>query len=166
MKVQEIMKKQAVFCGLDTTLASAVEIMRENGCGFLPVVGEGGNVIGVITDRDICIALGTRNQKPGDITAREVMLLKRCTFPRLFTCTADDDLHSALKTMRMAKVRRLPVIDREGELVGILSMDEIVLQACAHASKHGISCKDVIEAYQDIFQGRRQPPATRRPTAA
>jgi CBS domain-containing protein len=80
MKVQEVMRERAVFCGLDTTLAAAVDLMRKNGCGFLPVVGEGGNVIGVITDRDICIALGTRNQKPIDVLVKDVMLPKQYTF--------------------------------------------------------------------------------------
>ena len=49
--------------GLDTTLAEASELMCKNGCGFLPVVGEGGNVIGAITDRDMCIALGIETRQ-------------------------------------------------------------------------------------------------------
>ena len=62
MKVRDGMRKQAAFCGLDTTLAEAAELMCKNGCGFLPVVGEGGNVIGTITGRDMCIALGTQDK--------------------------------------------------------------------------------------------------------
>jgi CBS domain-containing protein len=127
MKVREVMR-EPVFCGLDATLAAAVELMRNNGCGFLPIVGEGGNVIGVITDRDICIALGTRNQKPSDVLVKDVMLPKQYTFPKLFTCTPNDDIHCVLEVMRTEKVRRLPVIDHEGGLLGILSMDDIVLQ--------------------------------------
>ena len=69
MRVREVMEKP-VFCGLDMTLGAAVELMHNNNCGFLPIVGEGGNVIGVITDRDICIALGTRNQKPTDLLSK------------------------------------------------------------------------------------------------
>ena len=150
MKVRDVMRKTAVFCGLDTNLAAAVELMCKNGCGFLPVVGEGGNVIGVITDRDICIALGTRNQKPTEVLVKDVMLPEQYTFPKLFTCTPDDDIHCVLKTMRMEKIRRVPAIDREGALMGILSMDDIVLQACARAGKHDISCEDVVNAYKAI----------------
>jgi CBS domain-containing protein len=163
MKIRDVMRKQAVFCGLDTNLAAAVELMGKNGCGFLPVVGEGGNVIGVITDRDICIALGTRNRKPVDVLVRHVMLPEQYTFPKLFTCTADDDIHNVLKTMRIERIRRVPVIDREGGLVGILSMDDIVLRACAGAGKHDISCKDVVDAYKSICahhdRGTRRRPA-------
>lgn len=150
MKVRDVMTKQAVFCGLDTTLAAAVELMSDNVCGFLPVVGEGGNVIGAITDRDICIALGTRNLKPTDVLVRDVMFPKQYTFPKLFTCTSDDDIHNVLTTMRIEKIRRIPVINREGGLAGVLSMDDMVLRACAGAGKTGLSCRDVVEAYQAI----------------
>ena len=165
MKVREVMRKQAVFCGLNTTLAAAVDLMCKNGFGFLPVVGEGGNVIGVITDRDISIALGTRNEKPADVLVKDVTLLQQYTFPKLFTCTPEDDLHCVLKTMRMERIRRVPVIDGEGSLLGILSMDDIVLRACARAGKQDISCKDVVDAYKAICAHRRHP-ARRRTTAA
>lgn len=164
MKIRDVMRKQAVFCGLDTNLAAAVELMGKSECGFLPVVGDGGNVIGVITDRDICIALGTRNQKPTGVLVRDVMLPKQYTFPKLFTCTPDDDIHNVLKTMRIEKIRRVPVIDREGGLAGILSMDDIVLRACAGGGKHDISCKDVVDTYKAICTHRNR--GTRRRPAA
>jgi CBS domain-containing protein len=164
MKVREVMG-EPVFCGLDTTLVGAVELMRNNNCGFLPIVGEGGNVIGVITDRDICIALGIRNQKPSDVLVKDVMLPKQYTFPKLFTCTPNDDIHCVLKAMRIEKVRRMPVIDHEGGLLGILSMNDIVLRAFAGAGKHDISCKDVVDTYKAIC-AHQGPPARLRPTVA
>jgi CBS domain-containing protein len=165
MKIREVMREQAAFCGLDTTLAAAVDLMLKNGCGFLPVVGEGGNVIGVITDRDVCIALGTRNQMPTDVFVKDVMLPKQYTFPKLFTCTPDDDIHCVLKTMRIEKIPRLPVIDREGALLGILSLDDIVLGACECAGKRDVSCQDVVDCYKAIC-ARPKLPKRRRPTAA
>jgi CBS domain-containing protein len=164
MKVREVMG-EPVFCGLDTTLMAAVELMRNNNCGFLPIVGEGGNVIGVISDRDICIALGTWNQKPSDVLVKDVMLPKQYTFPKLFTCTRNDDIHCVLKTMRIEKIRRMPVVHHEGGLLGILSMDDIVLRACASAGKRDISCKNVVDAYEAICAHRGHP-AWLRPTAA
>jgi CBS domain-containing protein len=62
-------------------------------CGFLPVSGNDGKIVGVITDRDICIALGTRNRLAGEVTAREVMT------NRLFACSPDDDVHPAMQMM-------------------------------------------------------------------
>lgn len=144
MKVRDVMTKNASFCGPDTNLAAAVDLMWRSGGGFLPVVGEGGNVIGVITDRDICIAAGTRNRRPSELLVRDVMSGK------LFTCTAEDDVHCALKTIRIQGIRRLPVIDREGALVGILSMDDIALQAREHALSKDVSYEDVEDTYKAI----------------
>jgi len=150
MKVREVMTRETAFCGLDTSLAAAVEIMRKFNCGFLPVVGEGGNVIGVITDRDICIAVGKRDEKPSEVLVRDVMLPSDRTFPALYVCTPDDNVNCVLKTMRAQKIRRLPVVDREGALQGVLSIDEVVLRACEHAGHEGISCKEVVETYKAI----------------
>ena len=161
MKVREVMVKETAFCGLDTTLAGAVETMQKINCGFLPVVGEGGNVVGVITDRDICVTLGKLDQRPSEVRVRDVMLPKDRTFPALYVCTPDDAVHCVLKTMRAHKIRRLPVIDREGALQGVVSIDDLVLHACEHGGLEDISSKEVVETYKGI---RRHVP--RWPVAA
>ena len=161
MTVRDVMTKRTVFCGLDTNLASAVVTMRENNCGFLPVIGDGGNVVGVVTDRDVSIALGTRDRKPSEVLVRDIMLPKDRTFPALYVCTPDDRLRCVLKTMREQKIRRVPVVDREGALQGVLSIDDLVLHACEQAGPEGISCREVIETFKAI---RRSP--ERRPVAA
>ncbi len=120
MKVRDVMTRQAQFCGPESTVEQASSLMRKTNCGFLPVVGDGGNVIGVITDRDICIGLGTRNRKPSDLRVWDVMPHK------LFTCMEGDSIHCALTTMREARIRRLPVVDRDDALVGVLSVDDIL----------------------------------------
>jgi len=144
MKVREVMTKKACFCGPESTLEEACFLMRKNNCGFLPVVGDGGNVIGIVTDRDICIALGTRNRKPSDLRVWDVMPRK------LFTCMEGDDVHCALKTLRTAKIRRLPVIDRDGSLVGVLSIDDVVLRAKEHVLPKDVSYGDVENTYKAI----------------
>jgi CBS domain-containing protein len=159
MKVGDAMTKSPSFCGPDESLAAAAGIMSRIGCGFLPVVGEGGNVIGVITDRDISIALGTRNRRPSDVLVKDVMSRK------LFTCTPEDEVHCALKTIQIEGVRRLPVIDREGALAGVLSIDDIALKASERAFRRDISYKDVEETYKAIC-GHAMSPAKRRHAAA
>jgi CBS domain-containing protein len=161
MKVRELMTREAASCGLDASLATAVHLMEKRHLGFLPVTGDGGNVIGAITDRDICVALGTRNQKASEVLVRDVVLAKDLTSAKLYTCTADDKIHCVLKTMREAKIRRLPVVNAEGELQGILSIDDLVLRACEHAGKEGISCAEVVETYQAISR-----PMVEHPVAA
>ena len=156
MKVREVMTKHAAFCGPESTLEEASFLMRKNNCGFLPVIGDGGNVIGVVTDRDMCIALGTRNRKPSDMRVWDVMPRK------LFTCMEGDDVHCALKTFRGARIRRLPVIDRDGGLAGVLSIDDIVLHAREHLLRKDISYEDVENAYKAI-RGRPALPDTSCP---
>jgi CBS domain-containing protein len=122
MKVRDVMIKDVKFCSPGLNLAAVAEILWKQGCGTLPVV-EKDRVLGVITDRDICIALGTRNTKPAETFVKDVALGK------LFYCGPSDDIHSALQTMAAQKVRRLPVIDSEGNLQGILCLDDIVMLA-------------------------------------
>jgi CBS domain-containing protein len=122
MKVSEIMMRTPAGCTRETNLGAAVEIMWNRNCGFLPVVDERGCVNAVVTDRDICIALGTRNRLPGQITVAEVARKE------VVSCQPNDDIRTALATMREAGVRRLPVVDWEGKLQGVLSMDDVVLR--------------------------------------
>lgn len=107
-------------CTPEINLGAAVEILWNENCGILPVVDGDEKVISVITERDICIALGTRNRLPGEITVGDVAT------HRAICCSSHDDVRSALAKMVEAKVRRLPVVNAEGKLEGILTMDHIV----------------------------------------
>jgi CBS domain-containing protein len=82
MKVQEIMVKDVKTCHPETNLAEATQIMWANDIGALSVVDNGNEVLGMITDRDIAIAVGTRNRAPAELTAFEVKPNPR----ELYTC--------------------------------------------------------------------------------
>lgn len=123
MKVREVMTKDVRACFPDTSLAAAAVLMWENDCGVLPVVVDGGNAVGVITDRDIAIAVGTRGRAPQDLRVDEVIR------GPVVACLPDDDVHTALETMRKERLRRLPVLDSGGALQGILSINDVVLHA-------------------------------------
>ena len=71
MKVKDIMTQSAVCCSPDTNVGAAVELMWVHNCGMLPVVGTDRKLFGIVTDRDICIAMGTRNRLPGELTVRD-----------------------------------------------------------------------------------------------
>jgi CBS domain-containing protein len=144
MKVQDVMVKGVRFCNPDTNLATVTKIFWEQGCGALPVV-ENGRAIGMITDRDIAIALGTRNAKAGETFVRDVAL------PKVFFCLGQDDIHTALNTMRAQQVRRLPVVDNEGALVGILSLDDIVLFA-EETPTGELTYTDVVDTMKSIYE--------------
>jgi CBS domain-containing protein len=150
MKVKDVMMGTPYYCQLDTNLGSAAELMWIGNCGFLPVMGDGGKIVGVITDRDICIALGTRNRLAGDVTVREVMT------NRLFSCSPDDDVHVAMEMMKEGGVRRLPVIVGNGTLVGVISMDDLLLRAEAGwiGSRPELSTEEVVNTCRAIDQRR------------
>ena len=148
MRVRDVMMRTPASCNAQTNLAAAVEILWNRNCGFLPVANAEGKIIGVVTDRDICIALGTRNQLAGEVTVGDVISGK------LFACQADDDVRTALATMAQEKVRRLPVIGADGKLEGILSMDDAVLHAeASHPGKASeLSNEDVAVTLKKLYQ--------------
>jgi CBS domain-containing protein len=123
MKVKDIMTQSAVGCSANTNIGEAVELMWVHNCGMLPVVGPDHKLSGIITDRDICIAVGTRNKLAGELTVGEIATKEA------FTCTPEDDVYTALHIMANKQVRRLPVVDDTGILQGILSTDDIVAHA-------------------------------------
>ena len=143
MRVLDLMVKDVKFCSPVTNLAAVAEILWKEGCGTLPVV-ENGRVLGIITDRDICIALGTRNVKAADTLVKDVAL------PKLFYCAPKDDIHAALATMSAQKVRRLPVLDRTGTLQGILCLDDIV--SAAREKTGELTYFDVVNTWKAICE--------------
>jgi CBS domain-containing protein len=146
MQVKDIMVRDTRFCRPDTNLAEAGLIMWENDCGALPVVEGGGKVVGMITDRDICMAVGTRNRAPSEITVFEV----KPNPQELYSCAPEDDIHAALQTMRTQGVQRLPVVN-SGQLRGILCLDEVALNA---RKRDGISSEDVVDTLRAICEHR------------
>lgn len=125
MKVLDIMKRQASVTTPGSHLARAGRLMAEVGCGILPVVDDEEQLVGVITDRDITLAVSGRDRRPSEIQVHQVMS------GEAFTCTAEQDVREAMRTMRERRVRRLPVVDSGGRLEGILSLDDIVMEARA-----------------------------------
>ena len=123
MKIKEIMTKQPKTASRGTTLAAAAHLLWGADCGILPVV-DGGKLVGVVTDRDMYVALATRNKPASQITVGEVSTGK------VWACGPDDDVHAALDTMASQRLRRLPVA-QDGALVGIISMNDLVLAAGA-----------------------------------
>jgi CBS domain-containing protein len=130
MKVQDVMTSEVRACRPEFSLAQVATLMWEHDCGALPVVSGDNRVIGMITDRDIAIAVGTKSRPASEIAVSEVIS------GRVYAATLDEDIHAALKTMRHEKVRRLPVTSREGMLQGILSLNDIILRAEEEKGRH------------------------------
>lgn len=159
MNVQDVMTREVHTCAPTTNLAAVAELMWRNDCGALPIV-DGGKLKGIVTDRDICIALGTRNARASDVTAAGVAA------PIVTTCAASDDLHHALRIMRAHKIRRLPVVDEEGNLQGILCLNEIVLRAHKGDRRAADICyEDVVSTLKAICEHRHHDTGDLKPIA-
>ena len=140
------MNPDAKSIWITESLADAAKLMWQNDCGILPIIKDGRKVIGMITDRDICMGTSMKDSNPSGISVEQVMSGK------VYAATPDEDVEQALQTMKEHKVRRLPVVNAEGELAGILSMNDVVLTAEESNGKSQIKYADVVETYQAICQ--------------
>ena len=160
MKVQDAMTYDVQSCQPETNLADAAMRMWRGDFGILPVVASG-KVVGMITDRDICMAAATKHRDPAKIRVKDVMSGK------VYGCSPDTDIHEALKIMQQKQVRRLPIINAEdGRLAGILSLNDLALKAQTAANAE-LSAQDVEETMRAICAHPKAPPAkpARRPAA-
>src|SRR5512146_1510339 len=119
MNVEAIMTPSPFFATRDATVSEVAKIMAEKEVGVVPIVDEDHRALGIVTDRDVCKAIATTN-----CAACEIPALNLASKPAI-TCGPDEELESALKTMRHHHIRRLPVVDTEGKLQGILSIDDV-----------------------------------------
>ena len=129
MKANEVMTATVESCGPATDLAAAAMIMWRNDCGSVPVLAEDSRrVVGMITDRDICMAVATKHRAACDIAVGDVMSSS------VVSCRDDDDVREVLKRMREHQVRRLPVLSGSGELQGVVAINDVILSADAWRS--------------------------------
>ena len=148
MRVQDIMTANVDACSPDSDLAAATTIMWKRDCGSVPVVDNDRKVVGMITDRDICMAVATRNKLASEIKVGEVIS------GNVYACAPDDKVRDALETMQSAQLRRLPVVDANGVLHGILSINDVVIHSDKGRSKKHISHKEVIRTLKALCEHR------------
>ena len=153
MNVDRLMSDTVETCTTDSNLAEAVSIMWHHDCGAVPVVGADGKIVGIVTDRDICIAVATSKKLASQIRVGDVIA------GGSHTCRPDDDVKSALDTMKKFRVRRLPVVDEDGKVLGVLSLTDILLQSrpSKYSPDPGMNYTDVMEALQSICEPRFEP---------
>jgi len=119
MDVRSLCRHRAVSIGAAADLVEAATLMRESHVGFL-VVMDGSAPVGVITDRDIVLETVAADVSPRDVTVGDAMTSEPGT---AFEGSAVED---ALESMRLAGVRRVPVVDEGGRVIGVLSLDDVL----------------------------------------
>lgn len=128
MRTEEWMTRAVKSCRPDDTLAVAARLMWDEDCGCCPVVDEDFRCIGMITDRDICMAALLQGGTLHTLRVDKAMSRE------LIACAPTDSLEVAAHRMQFHRVRRLPVLDRDGILVGILSINDLARGATPLAS--------------------------------
>lgn len=124
MYVNELMTRNVATCSSDSSLESIAMQMWQNNCGAIPVLDSNNSPIGIITDRDIVMSAALNHKPLWEMSANQI-LDGRTTY----TCREGDNVKSALRTMWAQHIRRLPVVDDGGGLIGMVSMDDIIARA-------------------------------------
>jgi CBS domain-containing protein len=149
MKVRELMTPDPRTCTSNDTLDVAARAMWEADCGVVPVVDAVRCVVGMITDRDICMAAYIQGKPLTSIKVASAMA------PNVVSCKPDDELTVAERTMQTAQVRRLPVVDAQGRLAGLLALGDLARHAGKdRAGKVRVSAEEVAATLGVISQER------------
>ncbi len=122
MFVRELMTRHAATIGADETIEAAARRMKELGIGALPVLDRG-QLSGILTDRDLAVRAVARGADPTRTRVRAAMT------PQVIACREDDEVEEAARRMEERAVRRIMVLDREGGLSGMLSVEDLVAES-------------------------------------
>jgi CBS domain-containing protein len=153
MKVEQLMTKAVSTCAPGDSLAEAARIMWERDCGVVPIVQDAGNprVVGILTDRDVCMAAYTKGLPLGEIRIRDVMST------RVASCRPGDDVREAEQVMRRSRVHRLPVLDDADQILGVISLADIAREAAREAGsrRREVTAGEIGETLAAIRQPRQ-----------
>ncbi len=143
MNISDVMVRRPVSCSSEMMLDKVAFQMWNNDCGCVPVINEGSEPIGVLTDRDIAMCSAFRGK-----ALNEIKVIDMLEHSPLVICKESDGIPVAIKLMDENRVRRLPVVDEENKLVGMVTFGDIL--ACANVSSYDISRKAVDKMVRSV----------------
>jgi CBS domain-containing protein len=148
MNISEVMTPDPACCVRTDHVQAAAIIMRELNVGVVPVVDseESHRLVGLVTDRDLCISVVAAGHDPKEIT------LDQCMTTELVTCKPDDNIEAVAELMQLNQVRRIPVVDENEHLVGIVSTADMVLCGDLASEEIGETMRDISEPTFEEFQ--------------
>ncbi len=123
MRIEQLMTQPVYTCNRNQTLNEAAQLMWEHDCGAIPIVDEQDRLVGMITDRDICMAAYTRGELLHDIQIGDAMARK------VFSCRPNEPIESAERLMSQNKIRRIPVVDDNDRPIALLSLNDLARTA-------------------------------------
>jgi CBS domain-containing protein len=161
MKIEQLMTRDVQTCHPHDALNVAARIMWERDCGCVPVVEQedgAARVVGMLTDRDICMAAYTQGRPLSNIKVESVMAKS------VRSCRFTDSVATALKVLEQNQLHRLPILDQNDHLVGMLSLADTAREA---AREHGRSAKEVTDAQiGEVVEGICAPRSSHEVVAA
>ena len=153
MLVKKLMTKRVAVCAATDTLNQAARIMWEADCGFLPVVNHDSRVAGVITDRDICMAAYTQG------VPLHASLVSSAMSHAVQSCSPEDDVEDAELLLRRHQLRRLPVIDAESRLCGVITLGDFARSSQSNALRKTLTGARLAKTMASICEVRARSAA-------
>jgi CBS domain-containing protein len=144
---RKVMKQAPASCLPDDTLTQAAEIMWQADCGAIPVVNAEGKLVGIITDRDICMATHTRAKPPADISVQSTMS-KDVVF-----ATPEDSLAHVARLMGQKQVRRIPIVE-DGRLVGMVALADLARHIRSAEGNSLPACRTLVHTIASLSERR------------
>jgi CBS domain-containing protein len=121
-KIREFMTENPCAIDADKPVSYAAKMMRDENVGFAPIV-EGDRIVGTVTDRDVAVKVVAEGRDPDSTQVREI------ASTNLVTVDPQQDLDEALRLMAQNQVRRLPVVEEGGKLVGVVAQADVAQHA-------------------------------------
>jgi CBS domain-containing protein len=148
MKVHEVMTKNPACCCPSSSVLTAATIMQQKDIGALPVIQDPSTprLVGVVTDRDLCLHVVAGGRDPADSWIRE------CMTKGPICCAVDDDVRYALELMEEHQVRRLPVVNAKREVAGILSLSDLVGKGSINSGEIATALRTICEPVRGTTQ--------------
>ena len=154
MNVQDVMTRSVCSCTICDSLSANARILWDNDCGCVPVTDETGRVVGMLTDRDICMAAYTQGRCLDDLRVDSAMSRE------LHAVAADDTLSFVQRKMQEQQLRRLPVVDADFRLVGLLALHDLACEAVRdpRRGRDGVSLEAVGQTLAAVSRPRKARP--------
>lgn len=140
MNVEEIMHTQVRSCRPSDSAKTAALIMRDSDCGILPVTTEEEALVGIVTDRDLLLRAAEKDIPLAEMSVEEAMSSQS------YVCLPDDDIRVVERLMCRHQVRRVPVVDRGGHIVGIVSLSDLARNQSAQPTGDTTPDRQVVAA--------------------
>jgi CBS domain-containing protein len=129
LRIHELMTWRVATVHPATSVERAARLMAESDCGALPVVGDNGVLVGIVTDRDIAIRIVAYGRDA------RYAIVADCMTERVFACYANESVAECMRQMARQQVRRLPIVDEHGRLVGLVAQGDLA----RHAGQHPVA---------------------------